>query len=358
MNMKRWIPILFGIVLIAFGVGIFSLIYNDNFKISNTGFANFINVNNNGESVKIGANGIEVIDGNEHVKIDWKGIKVRDGNETIEIGWDGIRVNDGKKSKFKFGGNWSWFGIKSRDLKWESVNVEEFLDIDGVNNINISTPFIDVKVTEQDRENVRIHYYGSMKTNVIPSYSFKKNPNGIINIKLEIKNANNYSVNESDVALEVFIPKDYNGKINTTTSSGDIYMRNIAINNIDISSSSGDLELENLEGNTINIATSSGDVEIENSIGEIIIASSSGDISLDNEKLSGNIKISTSSGDVSINFSDDASYIINGTTSSGDFITDTDMKIEKNDHGRFEATIGSGEKNIEISTSSGDVYFR
>lgn len=361
MNLRRWIPILIGIVLVAFGIGFFSLIYNDSFSINNTNRRSFINIFNKDERVRIGADGIEIKDGDDHVIISWKGINVRDGKEQVDIGWDGISVNEGSTSVFRLArfGDWFRFGnISSKNLSWETVDIEKSGKIDEISNINISSSFIDIKVTEEDREDVGIHYYGNMKTSVVPELKIENMPNSL-NIKLETPNVNSYAVEQSDVILEVFVPKNYKENLNVNGSSSDIYMKNLTGNKFSISSSSGDLILTNLEAEKFNIITSSGDIEMINSIGEIDITSSSGNITLDNEKLSENIKISSSSGDVSIIFSDEASYVIKGNSSSGRFTTSATMDIEGNSDKdrRFRAIIGSGEKSIEINTSSGNVHF-
>lgn len=358
MNMRKFVPILVAVALIALGVGFLSLRYNDNYSFVSSKSGNLLNIRSRDGIVKIGTDGIEIRDGNEHVSIGWNGIKVDDGGDEVRIGWDGIKFNENGKSRVNIDNNWNWgwFGMNSKDVKWETIDEEKLAEIDGINNIVVSSPFIDVKVTSEDRDDVRVRYYGRMRTNVVPSLKVEKISNKL-NIKLE-SNVNSYSVVESDVVLEVFVPKSFKDDFNTSTSSGDIYMKNLIGKDINISSSSGDLELENLEGKSLKLSTSSGDIELNKFIGEISVTSSSGDISLGNEKVSGNMKISTSSGDVSINLSDDASYNIKGSASSGDFSSSVDMNIEENEKGRFRATIGSGEKSIDISTSSGDVEFR
>lgn len=350
MNIKRWIPILVGIVLISFGLGFFSLIYNDNFSFKNS----FINIGNKDEIVRIGPRGIEVKDGKSHVEISWKGIKVRDGDELVDIGWNGIRVNEDGKSKVNIGGNWSW--TTSKDLQWQDIDVKELLDIKGVDNIKISTPFINIKVRQENRDDVKIHYHGSMKTNVVPKYSFEKTSRGNIEIIIGIdKDA--YSVIDTDVILEVFIPREYNGTLDVESISGDIYMNDLKVKEFNINTTSGDMDLEDLVGEIININTVSGDIELEDSMGRLSIDTTSGDIYLDNEELRGNIKLSTVSGDIFQKLSPKASYVIEGKTTSGDFISKIDMNIKESSRNSFKAVIGSGEKLMEIITTSGDVYF-
>lgn len=352
MNMRRWVPILIGIVLIAFGVGIFSLIYNDNFSMTKIGTGNFIKVTDKDEMVKVGPGGIEVRDGDSHVSISWRGIQVWDGSDNVDIGWNGIRVNEDGKSRVNIGGKLPWFTNKDVDLHRENINVEEFLNIDGVDNINISSPFVDIKITETDREDLRVHYYGSMRTNVIPKYKFEKKSGGIIDIKIEVDSITGYVVRDSDMILEVFIPKVYKGNINTSTTSSDIYMKDIDAGKFSITSTSGNLELENIQGEIYNINTTSGHIELEDLIGEILISTTSGDISLDIDNGSDNMEFNTVSGNIELQLGKEASYIIDGKTTSGDFISKMDMNIKENSRNTFKATIGSGDNSIKLHTVS------
>ena len=368
-NNRKWITIVAGIVLVVFAISFLS--YHSSY---NPGFSpGIFSLKSDGDMVRIGPKGIEVKDGEDHVVIGWNGIKVKGGADEVSIGWDGIKVKDGNRSAFKSNG-WSFLGLSNKDLKWEEVDEEKFADLDEVKNISISSPFIDVKVTSQDRDDLRIHYHGRMRTNVVPELVVDK-VNGDLEIKLQLSQ-NSYSVIESKAVLEVFIPNSFKGNINSMASSGDIYMKNIVGDNLNFSTSSGDLFLENLKGKVINITTSSGDMNLNQLIGDIIsintssgnmktsnlvgkltAKTSSGDISL-KDISSEEIKLSTSSGDIVINLDDSANYKIKGSTSSGDFIPNKKMVVEENRRGRFMATVGEGLYPMEIQTSSGDVIFK
>ena len=405
MDTKKIVSILAVVALVAFTVGLLSLKYNDNFRLLDSNSVSWVNVRSKDEIVKIGVDGIEVKDGKDKVSIGWNGIKVNDGNDLVSIGWDGVKVKDAdeqvsigfngvniREKNKSFLSNWNWFGLNSRSLKWETVNEESQTEIAGINTIIVFPEFIDVKITSEERDNVGIHYHGKMKTNVIPTLNVERTSSSL-NIKLKT-NRNNYSVVDSNVILEIFVPKSYKGNFDVSSTSGDIYMKGLAGKDFRISSNSGEQILENLRGNKLtltassgditlkdsigevesksnsgeqryknvegqklNLSATSGDIELEDSVGELKISTNSGRISLDNEKSKEDMKLSTSSGDISIKLGDNPSYTIQGTTSSGDFITFGNMDIQENQRGIFRATIGSGEKSIDISTSSGDVRF-
>lgn len=126
---------------------------------------------------------------------------------------------------------------------------------------------MDIKIIAEDRDGVRMHYHGKMKSNIVPNLKLKTISD---NLSIELKNPpeNNYAVTRSDVVLEIFVPKSFNDDFDISTSSGDIYMENLIEKGFNIASSSGDLELENEKGSfkatigsgekSIDINTSSG----------------------------------------------------------------------------------------------------
>lgn len=362
MNIRRVIPILIGVILISFGIGIYSLRYYDNFtfeRFRNNGIninkKGFLNVKSKDSDVQIGKDGIQVKDGDDYVSITWNGINVKDGNEQVQVGWDGIKVKDGDKEVRGMTDIGSWFGITTRNLDRHNIDEEKHEGIDGINSIKIASSFIDIKVTQEERDDIWIKYQGTMKSNVVPKLETETDGSEL-NIKLT-STKNSYTVVESNVVLEVIIPRDYQKDINISTSSADIYINDVVGNELNIASSSGDVDSKNINGNNANITTSSGDMNLVGLGGNGNITSSSGDIELYVNNSSGDMKITTSSGDVNVAFEEDSSYSILGTTSSGD-VSSRIISINKDKNNKFEFYVGTGEKNMRITTSSGDVYFK
>lgn len=81
MNIRRLVQILLGVVLIAFGIGLFSFKYNDKEKFINSTSKDIINIESKDGTVSIGKKGIEINYGDDHVSIGWNGINVREGNK-------------------------------------------------------------------------------------------------------------------------------------------------------------------------------------------------------------------------------------------------------------------------------------
>ena len=375
MNMKRLVYILIGVVLISFGIGALSLRHNDNFRFNDAVWNNSGNFDFSSEDskVKIDSNGIRVKDGDDYVNIGWNGIKVTDGKDEVSIGWDGIDIEEGDGSKVNIG-KWNLFN-SNKALKSVVIDEEKFVKIDSQKNINISSSFVDIRLNSSDREDIKVKYHGRIVSNVVPQLKISELTD-TIEIKLEDDKKYNYIVRDSDLVLEVLIPKDYkknitiNGSSSNITvadtkleylsifcSSGDIEAENILGVELSMTTSSGYIEVSNLEGDKVDLTSSSGYIEVNESKGLMVLNTSSGDIELDNDLNQEDINIVTSSGDISIAFGDNPSYQIKGKSSSGNFKSYLPMTVEENKDNKFKATLGLGENNIHITTSSGDVKF-
>ncbi|ABW17651.1 DUF4097 family beta strand repeat-containing protein [Alkaliphilus oremlandii] len=301
------------------------------------------------ELVKINGKGIEVQDGNNYVKIGWNGIKVSDGEDGVSIGWDGVRVH-GKN------GSTSTVIHSAKSLTSSIIDEEKLEDIKNVSSISVGSSFVDIKVIPQEREDLRVHYHGSIVSNAVPVLSINKKSTDL-QILLEAPNQTSRTILNSDLVVEIFVPIAFKGDYNIQSSSGEIEVSNLKGKHIHITSSSGDLSLSNIVSETLNIKTSSGDIDMSNPIGKLRMSSSSGDLSLGIAETSEDMALSTSSGDISLKCSEQLSYNILGSTSSGSFTTNIPMVVAENANRKFHGKIGAGSKEIKISTSSGNVRF-
>lgn len=359
MNTKKLVMIIIGVVLVAFGVGLYSLRVNEQHKYISFGSGGIININSRDGIVRIGGNGIEVKDGDDHVYIGWNGIHVNDGEDQVSIGWNGININKGNISSLNINPI-NWFNFGSSNMTSTTIDSKRFASINGIDSITISSSFIDIKVTAEDRDDVRVNYSGTIISNVVPTLEIEKKSNSL-NIKLETGKTNNFSVTNSDVVLEVLVPKSYNKSFNILNSSGNISIKSLVGSNFNASTSSGSINFKDIKANLLKLSTSSGSVKIEDSIGEIQVSTSSGSVVLDideeEEENNNDITVSTSSGSVNIELPDNASYKIKGSSSSGRYTASKNMLVEENEKGNFKSTIGAGKGSIKISTSSGSVRF-
>lgn len=157
------------------------------------------------------------------------------------------------------------------------------------------------------------------------------------------------SSNSGDIALN----KVYAKNINASTSSGNITF-NRAEGKRDISSTSGDIEVYNGSGDS-SFSTSSGYITIENSDGVLDATANSGDIEIHHSK--GDKELKTSSGYITL---DDSDGFVKATASSGDIsVTGARGGAEiKTSSGYINLELTKLTDNIKLTASSGDVELR
>lgn len=364
MNIKRIIWILVAVVVVSFGIGAFSLRYNDNLSFRNLTSSNgIINIGSD-NNFKISSKGIQVMDGDSYVSIGWDGIKVIDGDEKVSIGWSGVKIDDGDKTKVDIGKvNWFDFGD---DLEWFTLDEEKSVEINKEKNISVSSTFTDIEIIPENRKNIKVLYQGKMKANTTPKLEINKKTNEI-EIMLVDKKSQNYKVTNSDVVMKVFVPKDYNENIEVISVSSDINIEKFSLKKLNLTSTSGDIVIHEIITDILKLTTTSGDVKIEDSSGTMDIETTSGDIKIYNKTNDKDIKIGSTAGDVYIDFAKDANYSIEATTTSGDIKPSSTLRMDwseiNNNYGKnsFKGEIsgifGKEGNKIEIKTISGDIKF-
>ena len=70
-----------------------------------------------------------------------------------------------------------------KNMVKENIDEEKIETVDGIKNIDIETPFVDVNIITENRKDIRIHYNGSLKANYIPELKTKKCQHSIYNCK-------------------------------------------------------------------------------------------------------------------------------------------------------------------------------
>src|SRR5699024_7863609 len=181
-NIKKLITLLISITLVEFVMGLLSFKYNDKERLLDYISKNKINIDSNDGIVDIDEQGIKIVDRDNYVYIGWDGINISSGEDSFSIGWNGINIKERGNSLFKFGNRQYLFNFSPTRLTQHSVDEEKFEDINNVDNISISSSFINIRVRSEDRDDIRIHYHGNMKSNVLPELIVGKKSD-----KLDIK---------------------------------------------------------------------------------------------------------------------------------------------------------------------------
>ncbi|MCF6460908.1 DUF4097 domain-containing protein [Clostridium sp. Cult3] len=342
MTTKKLVLILVGVALVAFGVGLLSL--------NRYGFNIY-----DRQGINIAFDGIDIRDGNSAVNIGPGGIHIVDGDEQVKVGFKGI------------------WGKNTKNLIKKDIDEEKLEDIKGIKNIDIETPFIDINIIPEKREDVKIHYNGYVESSYIPKLETNKS-NNTLYIVAKKGNSNSYSVYNSNLKLDIYVPMDFKYNIRTITSSGDIKISKLELMDLDLTASSGDIqvydmnldnlsietssgeqELKNIKSQNSSFLASSGDIEIYNFTGDINITTSSGDIHLDYKTFNNNVGITASSGDVKVILPSNSNFNLDANTFSGEIESNFPVTITGKLKNNLSGKVGNGTNSINITTSSGDI---
>lgn len=137
---------------------------------------------------------------------------------------------------------------------------------------------------------------------------------------------------------------EWNASVHTTlsitTDTGDVKTAGMLATAIDLETDTGEIELSNVQCQTLSLEADTGDIDCENVIvaGKISIQTNTGDVDLEGCDAS-SLWIKTSTGDVRGRLLTDKTYVYKTSTGK--------VRVPDTTGGR-----------CEITTSTGDIYFR
>ncbi len=221
----------------------------------------------------------------------------------------------------------------------------------SIKTINLLTYSTDLEIKES-KDDIRLEYYSNTENN--PKIIKEEN-----SIHLDERNYDNacFGICNINRTLVLYIPSNYDGKLNITTTSGDVKSTTninfgdevdivtgsgdvslLDVNSIYVKTTSGDIKIK--EGNITLLSTTSGDIRIKKVNNRIAIKTVSGDVTLGELNIKENSSITTTSGDVKVKNNISNCYVSESTTSG-------DVRIKKSNR----------KSNIElkIKTTSGDI---
>ncbi len=245
-----------------------------------------------------------------------------------------------------------------------------------ISEIYVDVVSTDINIIDTDGDEIIVNFSGEVSTNRkmdLPELVAYKTGD---ELRVEIRKPMRFifGMNIYRTRLDIYIPKDSLevleietvsadagvvaldvDELNFSSTSGDFNGREIVTDTVKLNSTSGDFGLEDYTGN-LDIDATSGDVMLEDGTSNenIEINTVSGDVYIDQE-CSSDMDIKTISGEVGINLSKDAEFYLKTSTVSGDIGNSFPIKIESSGRNRLEGVVGSEEKEIEISTTSGDI---
>lgn len=279
----------------------------------------------------------------------------------------------------------------------EELSSKQIIDMSEIRNVDILCDSINVVLDESD---------GAMCT--VKVYQRKNRKGAQVQIEttgdtLSVRREhNNYTVvsvfgfrfgSSGAERVEIFLPKDYHGKMKVETGSGNIgaetdlrledfqavsgsgniRCQNVEAGEIKASVGSGNISFGNAEGNR-DISAGSGNIRILGGTGDTVVSTGSGEIAvegvsgrLDASAGSGNIRvcvaevsedieITTVSGNIKLEIPKESSFTYAGSSISGNIRTDFDNLLEWN-RKRNEAQGSYGDSSgmqIHTQASSGN----
>jgi DUF4097 and DUF4098 domain-containing protein YvlB len=181
---------------------------------------------------------------------------------------------------------------------------------------------------------------------------------GANNVSIGVRYARDCNCDAS-VRFEIQVPRNTRYDFNKiSTASGNITMSALT-GDMTVHTASGDVTISDVSGK-INAATASGEMRVKNVTGTVTARSASGNVEVQIARLegTGNMEFASASGDVRVSAPADLDGNVEMASATGDVRTDFPLQMEKREYGpgeRATGRLGSGSRNLRISSASGNV---
>ena len=180
-------------------------------------------------------------------------------------------------------------------------------------------------------------------------------------IHLRAKYPNDCRNCNASLRFEVRVPRAGLSLEKVSTASGNITASDFS-GEIHLNTASGDITLRNVSGE-IKVATASGQLKVTNATGTVSAASASGDVEVEIARLegAGNLRFSSASGNVHVRLPGSLDARVSLSTASGRIETDFPLEVKRQEYGSGSTArglLGSGARDLRISTASGDVSLK
>lgn len=259
-----------------------------------------------------------------------------------------------------FDNNYSKFSESNKvngRFKYDIDNDKNF-NMQNIDKIDVDTVSTDIRFIPEDRDDIKVHFHGTIASSnkATSPYMTAEMVNKTLKIKINHKNSISIGFNSYNLYLDIYIPKDYSKSIIAKTTSGDIALENLDIEDLYLKSTSGDIKSEYLYAKKGTFKSTSGGIKIENHKGEIDAKTTSGDIYINTDSTPEDIYSHSVSGDIKIQLPNNSEFYLESKTTSGEIICEFPIEIKgMNGDKAIDGIVGNGESKIAVSTVSGDV---
>jgi DUF4097 and DUF4098 domain-containing protein YvlB len=244
--------------------------------------------------------------------------------------------------------------VQSFSLENTPGNHSKSIKLKDVSSLVISYTTAHLTLLESDNDEL-----------VLKAYTNEHNPADIGNIFLEgsilsIIEGQRTSPNQTDVNIEVYIPRSYQENCSIFINSGiltgetELRLKNLAIElssgsitlgrvlaeNIYIKSSSGNISIDHAEGN-MSLETISGSILVQSARGAGTFRTSLGWITMGMEHVTGDLSLETGIGAITLSLPKALPFNFDALTGSGNIRLDSpDQQYHRANSGPFKMSIG------------------
>ena len=225
-------------------------------------------------------------------------------------------------------------GFKFSNMKATLVYDETF-ELDDIDNIVVNVKSSDINIYEYAGKEINVTIYSDKKDKI----SVNKNGNELV-VNNKQKSPVCFGFCFGNRKIDIYVPKEYEGKFTIDATSGDIKSDLETYNDYKIKVTSGDIKIDKVK--SLSGRATSGDIEIKEINSSINFKTTSGDIEIDIFDAKADSSIKVTSGDVEINKLTNA--YVDASAKSGD------IKVKNNDrHAPYELTIKTTSGDVEVN---------
>lgn len=269
---------------------------------------------------------------------------------------------------FLFTGDLS-FIIQDKKVTTTTTN-SKTISLENSMEIFIKTSSINIKVTAEDRNDVKINLVNS-KDSILTNTEDNK----LYITTSPISKVNSFFNFGQSAQLDIILPKSYSDTLSVTSSSGNIALNNMTLSSLLCVASSGNLTLKELITGTLscnstsgninssNITTvdssfksSSGNISLKEFLGNVLTSTSSGDTRVSFKKFNNNFTGNSSSGNMNLTLPKDSEFYLDAASSSGNISCGFPIEVKDSyKKSTLSGTVKNDRNKIYIRTSSGDI---
>lgn len=241
-------------------------------------------------------------------------------------------------------------GCLKLDFFFNEINEIKSFSLEYMNRIQVDISSTNVHVLENNEsDKIKLHLHGISK-------NWVKLDTAVNNNTFYVKLNTNPASVFCNVALDIYIPKQYEQKLTVNMSSGNLKMDSVILSDFTSCSNSGELSSDGLITEKISIKNSSGNVILKNCNGNIEIKSGTGKVSVSYDKFEDqNLNIETKTGNISVQLPVTAEFTMNALSTTGIIRSDFSFNNNENADNAIEGEIGSNNNTVLLKTSAGNI---